>query len=432
MSELKSGNIVSLTNGENATVLHELGRGGQGIVYLVNYKGQQHALKWYSHPGSNDFYLNLENNIKAGSPSPSFLWPKALTNKQRGSFGYIMELRPKGYEEIGSFMLAKVKFRNVNALLQAALEICTAFQKLHIRGLSYQDMNDGNFFINPTTGHVLICDNDNVAPDRTNLGIVGKSGYMAPEIVDKESMPNRYTDYFSLAVILFILFYLNRPFEGVRVAKCPCLTEEAEKKFFGKTAVFIMDPNDDSNRPVRGLHTNIIRRWALFPKVLRETFIKAFSHDAIVAPTKRILDKTWMQVLLQVRSQYVPCPYCGESTFIDNIDSCKNKCVLCGESFERPAVLKCGNFRIPLLKDQILYTCQTQSSTDVDLNKRIGVVVEHPTTRKLGIKNLSSNMWQVKTSMGEIKNIEPNMGLPITNDINVRFNKDITGLIIKI
>ena len=30
-------------------------------------------------------------------------------------------------------------------------------------GYSYQDLNDGNFFINPQSGDVLICDNDNVA-----------------------------------------------------------------------------------------------------------------------------------------------------------------------------------------------------------------------------------------------------------------------------
>ena len=29
--------------------------------------------------------------------------------------------------------------------------------------MSYQDLNDGNFFIDPQTGKVLICDNDNVA-----------------------------------------------------------------------------------------------------------------------------------------------------------------------------------------------------------------------------------------------------------------------------
>ena len=52
MKELKPKDKVSLTNGSSAKVVKELGRGGQGIVYLVEVGGQQMALKWYlSNPG---------------------------------------------------------------------------------------------------------------------------------------------------------------------------------------------------------------------------------------------------------------------------------------------------------------------------------------------------------------------------------------------
>ena len=229
MAELSVGTQVKLRNGTSCKVKKELGRGGQGIVYLVDYNGKDYALKWYIISCSEAFYQNLEQNVKKGAPSNNFLWSEAVTEHQNGSFGYLMKLRPAGYEEIGAFMLAKAKFANVNCLLKACLQICTAFQQLHIIGLSYQDMNDGNFFINPQTGDVLICDNDNVAPNGVNMGIAGKSGYMAPEIIEKETMPNRYTDYFSLSVILFILIYLNRPFEGAKVLSCPCMTEKKKK-----------------------------------------------------------------------------------------------------------------------------------------------------------------------------------------------------------
>ncbi len=56
-----------------------------------------------------------------------------------------MKLRPRGYREFSDFMLAKVQFSSMAANINAAIKICDAFQKLHIRGLSYQDMNDGNF-----------------------------------------------------------------------------------------------------------------------------------------------------------------------------------------------------------------------------------------------------------------------------------------------
>ena len=429
MAELSTGTTIELTNGKNCKVVKELGRGGQGIVYLVQYDGDEYALKWYTIKTSPAFYSNLENNVKQGPPSTSFLWPIAISRQMLGSFGYVMKLRPSDYEEVGSFMLAKVHFASVDALLEACLQICSAFQKLHIVGLSYQDMNDGNFFINPKTGDVLICDNDNVAPNKINMGIVGKSGYMAPEIVEKEAMPDRYTDYFSLSVILFILIFMNRPLEGARVANCPCLTEDAEKKLFGKGCVFIMDPDNDSNRPVPTIHTNVLRRWPLYPRLLRETFIKAFSREAILNPTKRIMDKTWQQILLQIRSLYTQCPHCGEKTFI-NLDSDGCNCISCGARIVRPLQLKAGNYRIPLIPGQVVYRCQAQVlSGNTDLNEEFAKVVNNPKTGALGIMNCSGSTWAVYLPTGEIKNIEDKHGMPALPDLRIKFNNDITALI---
>lgn len=428
MSELSVNTVVELTNGRTCRVKQELGRGGQGIVYLVDYDNYDYALKWYIIECKPEFYTNLENNVQQGPPSPSFLWPLAISKRQFGSFGYIMTLRPNGFEEIGTFMLAKAHFDSVDALIEACLQICSAFQKLHIVGLSYQDMNDGNFFINPKTGDVLICDNDNVAPNKVNMGIVGKSGYMAPEIVDKEAMPDRYTDYFSLGVILFILIYINRPFEGYRVINCPCLTEDAERKLFGKECVFIMDPTNDSNRPVPSLHKNVMRRWPLFPRLLRETFIKAFSREAIENPTKRIMDKTWQQVLLQIRAQYIICPHCGNKTFTDP-DAPISKCVRCGDYIQRPLILKVGNYSIPLVAGQIIYRCNAHSSMNLDLSESYGLVVTNSNTGKIGIKNISGETWAVTLPTGEIRNIEDGRGLPAVSDLKIKFNKDITALI---
>ena len=429
MAELSENTTIELTNGKTCQVVKELGRGGQGIVYLVTYDGGQYALKWYIQKYKPAFYANLENNVKTGAPDKSFLWPIAISKpNQYGSFGYVMKLRPKEYEEIGAFMLAKARFANPEALIEAALQICSAFQRLHINGLSYQDMNDGNFFINPQTGDVLICDNDNVAPNKVNMGIVGKSGYMAPEIVDKEAMPDRYTDYFSLGVILFILFYLNRPFEGRRVVNCPCLTEEAERKLFGKDCVFIMDPNNDSNRPDPRFHKNVMRRWPYFPRLLRETFIKAFSREAIQNPTKRIMDKTWQQVLLQLRAQYVSCPHCGQKTFIDP-DSTASKCVRCQQIINRPMMLKIGNYRLPLVEGQKIYRCQSQASMNVDLSTVTGIVKKNPSNGTLGLQNQSGATWAVTLPNGEIRNVEDDRGLPIVADFKIKFNHDVTALI---
>ena len=57
--ELSEGTEIKLLNGKVCTIDKELGRGGQGIVYLVDYCGGDYALKWYTKDYSNDFYKYL-------------------------------------------------------------------------------------------------------------------------------------------------------------------------------------------------------------------------------------------------------------------------------------------------------------------------------------------------------------------------------------
>ena len=144
MADLTKGTRISLTNGGCVTIIKELGRGGQGVVYLVDLNGEQKVLKWYLTAPDEKFYRNLEKNIMNGAPSDAFLWPEHLTNRQLGSFGYVMQLRPKNYYEFGNYLLAKVCFKSFTAMLAAAMKICDGFMMLHRCGYSYQDLNDAH------------------------------------------------------------------------------------------------------------------------------------------------------------------------------------------------------------------------------------------------------------------------------------------------
>ena len=425
MSGLKIGTSVRLSNGETAVVKSRLASGGQGVIYLVKVGMKKMALKWYlRHPGKA-FLKNLMDNVRRGAPAPNFIWPSAVTEEVMGSFGYVMELRPKGYEDMSRFILLKVKFADVHAQLNACLQICTAFQKLHIHGLSYQDMNDGNFFIDPKTGDVLICDNDNVAPDKTSMGVLGKAGYMAPEIVEGVSMPDRYTDYHSLAVCLFILIYMNRPFEGAWNLSCPCDNNpEMARQLFGFGSVFIMDPNDRKNRPVPGMHNNVIRRWNVYPSFLGRAFCKTFSAEAIKDPTQRLMDKQWYNILLQVRSMLARCPHCGNETFVDVLspDPC---CVYC----QKPIVvssLKVGRFTLPLLERQPIWACQI--SSEQDMNVKAGEVVLKRGI--MGMKNISHTPWTVILPDSSVKIINKGDSFPVRKGLKIRFGQGETGEVI--
>uniref|UniRef100_UPI000B0A6A50 protein kinase domain-containing protein n=1 Tax=Treponema endosymbiont of Eucomonympha sp. TaxID=1580831 RepID=UPI000B0A6A50 len=197
--EFKQGDKVQLEGGGTAAINKKLGQGGQGIVYSVSVNGKPHALKWYTCKFANKdaFRKNMQKNIANGPPDAAkFLWPLFLTEENGNAFGYVMNLRTKEFSEFSDILNHTVNFPSTELVIKSALNIVNGFRSLHRKGLSYQDLNDGNFFINVNTGDVLICDNDNVTPDgKKNAGnIGGKPGYMAPEIVCGNAYPDSLTD----------------------------------------------------------------------------------------------------------------------------------------------------------------------------------------------------------------------------------------------
>lgn len=421
MIELKIGESVSLTNGAQAKIIKELGRGGQGIVYLVEVNGQNMALKWYFNNMGDWFYRNLEENVTKGAPSEAFLCPEYLTTKQKGTYGYIMKLRPQGYHEFGQYLLARAKFKSFEAMVNAAMKICEGFKALHLSGLSYQDLNDGNFFIHPDTGDVLICDNDNVAPEGVSSGILGKARYMAPEVVTGKAMPSKQTDRYSLSVVLFLLFYANHPLEGARVLACPCMTEKYEKQFYGSEPIFIYDKVNANNRPVRGVHNNVLRRWNAFPAILRETFTQEFSSECLSDPNKRKLERQWQNVIQQIRDMLVVCPECKDETFVEDANT--PKCMCCGKPFDIAGTLQINDRKV-------LLTPNTKVYVDMDNKPDIQVINVPGDRYPIQLRNITTNNWVVETPSGKIRSVNPNMAMPVKAGLKVNLTGAIKGVII--
>lgn len=423
MKEFQKGQRIKTVSGGELEVIQKLGEGGQGVVYKVNYNGKPLALKWYFGNKLNNadkFYRNIQNNIKQGTPTGAFLWPLEITEYFEGSFGYLMELRPPEYKDFSLFLLAKVHFANIEALINTALCITNGFRELHNRGYSYQDLNDGNFFVNPKTGDVLICDNDNVAPYGENLGIAGKCRYMAPEVVMGQKRPDSHTDRFSLAVVLYMLLFLNHPLEGKRTM-CPCLTEELERKFYGSDPVFVWDPANDANRPVRGVHTNEIKLWPLYPAFVRKTFEKAFSHEVMVGndTTHRVIEKEWQEVFTTLRDLTIKCS-CGSETFIDpSQQSCR--CINCGKSIERPPILKVKKYHAALAPGKKLYACHVQYDSDDFKEAKGEIISSRNNPSLLGLRNDSNNTWEAILPNGSSKGYPNGQVIKLGKGIKINF-----------
>lgn len=423
MKEFLRGQKIKVLSGGELEIIQKLGEGGQGIVYKVKYNGKDLALKWYfgnklSNP--DRFYRNIQNNIKKGAPTNSFLWPLEITEYFEDSFGYLMELRPQEYKDFSLFLLAKEKFSSISAVINAALNITNSFRELHNSGFSYQDLNDGNFFVNPKTGDVLICDNDNVAEYGDALGIAGKCRYMAPEVVMGKKKPDIHTDRFSLAVVLYLLLFLNHPLEGKRTL-CPCLTEELEQKFYGSEPVFVWDSQNDSNRPVRGVHVNEIKFWPIYPKFVRDTFEEAFGYEVMVgADTQhRVTEKKWQEVFTALRDCLIKCK-CGDETFID-LKKSSSKCINCGKEIQRPLLMKVKKYNVVMLPHKKIYACHTIYDSD---NFKIAtgeIITSRQDPSLIGLRNNSSNSWTAILPNGVAKIYSSGQTIKLGRGLKINF-----------
>ncbi len=425
MGSLKVGDTVKMKFGGEAKVLAEFGSGGQGTVYKVSYNGKEYALKWY-HKGvfggkEQEFYKNLENNIQKGAPTKDFLWPLGITDVHGGVFGYIMDVRPAGYYELTEFFVGtrkqkQVHFKSFAAQTEAAINIIQGFRELHNSGYSYQDINNGNFFINPENGRVLICDNDNVSPFGTNLGILGKQRYMAPEVVTGKNDPDKQSDRFSLAVILFRLLFINHPLEGKRSTP-PCMTKELERRYYGEEPVFVYDPKDDRNRPVQGTDRNLKTFWPVYPNYIREMFERAFSNEVMMQTAPRIIEKEWLDVFFKLKASIVRCPHCKQETFITETGD--NTCIECKKQIKVPNKIEFSTVSLPLYPGVKIMLWHADSSQN-DVSTKLGEVVSNPNDPNVfGIKNTSEISWKVNLPDGSQKPLEPGKIVPLKSGFNI-------------
>lgn len=422
MAELKSGFRADTIFNASFTVLEFIGGGGQGNVYKVNYNGKTMALKWYHKStvekmrNADEFYENLRANIEKGAPTNAFLWPEDLTVWIDGSFGYIMQFRPSGFEELTKFLIwdqklrrMKAQFASITARCNAAINIIEGFRALHNDGYSYQDLNNGNFFINPQTGDVLICDNDNVSERGVNFGIAGKQRYMAPEVV-LGGIPDKRSDRFSLAVILFRMLFIEHPLEG-KYSTPPCMTPEYERKFYGSDPVFVLDPEDTRNAANNQLNTNTLRFWKIYPEYIRELFIQSFSKESMHPPYDRVIERTWLDAFVRLRSETAVCPHCGKETFIT--PKYAVSCMYCGGQLVCLNSIRFKRFEVPAYGGVKLYQGQV-SSSDENFHIAIGEIVRNrKNPDKLGLRNLTGDVWSVKLPDNTVKTVEPNGIMPI-------------------
>jgi len=426
----KKGMIVDCPDTNSSYSIQKfLGDGTQGEVYQANADKEKVALKWYfPHYVREDptLKVRLKHLINMGAPSNQFIWPLGLTsaNEVKG-FGYLMELGDPRYRKVGEWVDRKIQ-PSFYTLAKTGLNLVNAFSELHAKGLCYRDISFNNITFDPKTGDIKVFDNDNVDVDGREGAIAGTPKFMAPEIVRGEAAPSQQTDLHSLAVLLFYLFVLHHPLDGEKEAKIHSLDRPAMNMLYGDEPVFIFDPNDKSNRPVKGdyqKNANIF--WPLYPVFFQDVFTKAFTSGLHDPMNGRARSVEWRQALVNLMDAIFYCK-CGAENFyslsrMKQTGGSPGRCWSCNEELHLPPRLKIDNVVIMLNFDTKLYLHHVEEHA-YDFSRPLAEVVKHPKNPGIwGLKNLSSGIWNITKENGNQSVVEPGRSITIDNGTAINF-----------
>jgi serine/threonine protein kinase len=433
---LKQGQVVHTESSNlNCYVESFLGGGGQGEVYKASLGGKPVALKWYfPHYLKYDQRLRerLERAINLGAPSDRFLWPREMASAEGvQAFGYVMELREDRFKGIVDLMTQRVD-PSFRALATAGFELAHNYLQLHAKGFCYRDIAFGNVFFDPLTGHIRICDNDNVDVDGKPGPISGTPRFMAPEVVRGDALPSTQTDWYSLAVLMFYMLMVHHPLEGKKELAIHALDLPAMRKLYGTEALFIFDPKDRSNEPVPGYHDNALVFWPIYPKFLRDYFTRAFTDGIRDPQNGRVKEGEWRAIMIRLRDSIIYCSNAHENFYDpDALKSSGPKgqtCWSCGTEIRLPFRIRIdnsvGKSVIMLNHDTQLFPHHIDDHRRFDFTKPVASVAQHPNSPGIwGLKNLSNEKWVSVAADGSPKDVEPGRSVTLTSGTKILFGK---------
>lgn len=337
-----------------------------------------------------------------------------------------MPYREPRFKSITDLVRRRVE-PSFRALATAGFELAHSYQQLHAKGLCYRDINFENLMFDPANGDIRVCDNDNVDVNGAQGAINGTPIFMAPEIVRGEAMPTTKTDLYSLAVLLFYMFVVHHPLEGKKESEIHCLDAPARARLYGSNPVFIYDPKDDSNRPVRGMHDNAISFWKIYPKFLRDLFTKAFTSGIRDPDNGRVVEHEWRSAMIQLRDSIIYCPHCQAENFYDS-DAIKQSggkpipCWHCTADVPFPPRIRLGRAIVMLNHDTRLFAHHVDEGK-FDFSQPIAEVSRHPKSNVWGLRNISSSKWTATMPDASIREVEAGKSIGLAAGCRINFGK---------
>jgi serine/threonine protein kinase len=430
---MEPGSETSI-DGNQIEILERLGEGTQGVVYKVKVEERTYAMKWYHESHADEGQRDrLKDLADRGAPSERFIWPK-LFLEEEDRFGYLMDLCPPDFISVGELLGTRVD-TTFRALVRACLQLVTEFRSLHSAGLCYGDISYNNVFLKPETGEIRIIDNDNVVVNESGeAGVLGTPRFMAPEVVRSDAVPSKETDDFSLAVLIYYILLFEHPLHGEREYKIHAMDEPAMEQLYGEDPVFMFDPDDSSNRPVKGHHDTVMKFWEIYPSYLKRAFVQTFT-EGLTDPSARTSNRKWQDVLLRLHDNILYCPHCGISNFYDleHIRSNSGQIGTCWHDDEDlvvpPRMKFDGENRVLMLNhDSQIFDFHVDPSLNAQQHRfrfdnPVLEVSQHPSKDLWGLKNLSDKGWRIHKADGTTESVPSGKTVALSSGLKIDFGR---------
>ena len=202
-------------------VSHSIGSGGTSVVYQGLYRGEKIAMKVLRNANSKNLHDELTALIKLRHDRILILRGvcEDLLPSDGGRIALITQLMERGslYRVLHDATAHAVRPSSTAEKLRLALDISEGLAYLHNNRVIHRDMKSGNVLVDEH-GRAKIADFGLAAiNDHTKSyvsGVVGTYAWAAPEVMNDEKMSTK-ADIYSLGVILWEVFTLSLPWEGL-------------------------------------------------------------------------------------------------------------------------------------------------------------------------------------------------------------------------
>jgi len=201
-------------------LLEKIGEGGMGVVYRARYVGNDRtvAVKLLPNDVAENpslvarFDRELEILKQLRHPHIVYCFGGVCESKQRF---YAMELVEGG--TLADLLRERGRF-TWDHVVDYGLQMCSALQHAHERGVVHRDVKPGNFLIGKA-GQLKLSDFGLATmASASRITRAGKTAgtflYMAPEQIRGEPPVTARTDLYALGCVLFELLTGHPPFDG--------------------------------------------------------------------------------------------------------------------------------------------------------------------------------------------------------------------------